>query len=149
MLKCPFCHFENEDGALFCEQCKSDLAGVAAAGGASDIAVAQVVEAMPIQGPGGDVPVAAVVEATPVVAEADLVAVAEPVAEMHPAALPAEPITPTSPLPAEPAPTAPEPAAAAPAAAPPAAAPAAAPPAAQGAPIPADAQVRLLVLRGL
>ncbi len=27
MLKCPFCHFENEDGALFCEQCKSDLAG--------------------------------------------------------------------------------------------------------------------------
>src|SRR5438128_1906221 len=25
MLKCPFCHFENEDGALFCEQCKSDL----------------------------------------------------------------------------------------------------------------------------
>jgi hypothetical protein len=27
MLKCPFCHFENEDGALFCEQCKSDVAG--------------------------------------------------------------------------------------------------------------------------
>ena len=25
MVKCPFCHFENEDGALFCEQCKSDL----------------------------------------------------------------------------------------------------------------------------
>ena len=25
MLKCPFCHFDNEDGALFCEQCKSDL----------------------------------------------------------------------------------------------------------------------------
>jgi hypothetical protein len=25
MLKCPFCHFENEDGALFCDQCKSDL----------------------------------------------------------------------------------------------------------------------------
>jgi hypothetical protein len=28
MVKCPFCHYENEDGALFCEQCKSDLAGV-------------------------------------------------------------------------------------------------------------------------
>jgi hypothetical protein len=28
MIKCPFCHFDNEDGALFCEQCKSDLAGV-------------------------------------------------------------------------------------------------------------------------
>jgi hypothetical protein len=26
MLQCPFCHFDNEDGALFCEQCKSDLA---------------------------------------------------------------------------------------------------------------------------
>ena len=25
MSKCPFCHFENESGALFCEQCKSDL----------------------------------------------------------------------------------------------------------------------------
>jgi hypothetical protein len=30
MVKCPFCHYENEDGALFCEQCKSDLAGVEA-----------------------------------------------------------------------------------------------------------------------
>lgn len=28
MIVCPFCGFENEDGALFCEQCKSDLAGV-------------------------------------------------------------------------------------------------------------------------
>jgi hypothetical protein len=25
MMKCPFCNFENEDGVLFCEQCKSDL----------------------------------------------------------------------------------------------------------------------------
>ena len=30
MVQCPFCHYNNEDGALFCEQCKSDLAGVAA-----------------------------------------------------------------------------------------------------------------------
>ena len=28
MVKCPFCGFENEDGALFCEQCKSDLSSV-------------------------------------------------------------------------------------------------------------------------
>jgi len=28
MIKCPFCAFENEDGALFCEQCKSDLSGI-------------------------------------------------------------------------------------------------------------------------
>ena len=32
MVKCPFCHFENEDGALFCEQCKSDLGLAEAAG---------------------------------------------------------------------------------------------------------------------
>ena len=25
MMKCPFCQYDNEDGALFCEQCKSDL----------------------------------------------------------------------------------------------------------------------------
>ena len=31
MTKCPFCHFDNEDGALFCEQCKSDLTSVAPA----------------------------------------------------------------------------------------------------------------------
>jgi hypothetical protein len=29
MIKCPFCHFDNEDGALFCERCTSDLSGVA------------------------------------------------------------------------------------------------------------------------
>ena len=28
MSKCPYCHFENEAGALFCEQCKSDLGWV-------------------------------------------------------------------------------------------------------------------------
>jgi len=28
MVKCPFCGFENEDGVLFCEQCKSDLSSV-------------------------------------------------------------------------------------------------------------------------
>jgi hypothetical protein len=31
MVKCPFCQFDNEDGALFCEQCKSDLGSVQAA----------------------------------------------------------------------------------------------------------------------
>ena len=24
-IKCPFCGFENVDGALFCQQCKSDV----------------------------------------------------------------------------------------------------------------------------
>lgn len=32
MLKCPFCQFDNEEGALFCDQCKSDLASAEAPG---------------------------------------------------------------------------------------------------------------------
>jgi hypothetical protein len=42
MLKCPFCHFENEDGALFCEQCKSDLAGAESAVAAPPMATPAV-----------------------------------------------------------------------------------------------------------
>ncbi len=38
-MKCPFCQFDNEDGALFCEQCKSDL------GVAEPVAVGQAAEA--------------------------------------------------------------------------------------------------------
>ncbi len=30
MVKCPFCGFANEEGALFCEQCKSDISSVPA-----------------------------------------------------------------------------------------------------------------------
>src|SRR5947209_467120 len=60
-VKCPFCSFNNEDGALFCEQCKSDISGVAAApAGASPSAMPEaapmavveevaVAEVMPIQ----------------------------------------------------------------------------------------------------
>jgi len=59
MIRCPFCHFDNEDGALFCEQCKSDLAGA--------IPVAQA-EAAPGQHP--HIPAA-----TPLFAEA----VSEPI----------------------------------------------------------------------
>jgi hypothetical protein len=42
MIKCPVCQFDNEDGALFCDHCKSDLGttepsaeGAAAAGSAT------------------------------------------------------------------------------------------------------------------
>jgi hypothetical protein len=94
MVKCPFCHFDNEDGALFCEQCKSDLAGVVTA----EVAVAQVVEAMPVGGQ-GEVPMAAVVEASAIVAEAAVVAMPEvapatPVEsiEAAPPYVPAEPV---------------------------------------------------------
>jgi len=54
MLKCPFCHFDNEDGALFCEQCKSDLAGVEsvtpplAGPGAAAAPPAEVIESVPV-----------------------------------------------------------------------------------------------------
>jgi pSer/pThr/pTyr-binding forkhead associated (FHA) protein len=78
MLKCPFCGFDNEDGALFCEQCKSDLGGVAAAAPA---------EAVPMA---ADI---AFAEAAPVVAEA-----APAFAEAAPAA--------PAPAPAAPAPAA-------------------------------------------
>jgi FHA domain len=52
MVKCPFCQFNNEDGALFCEQCKSDLSAVEpvgppaakASGGHEGIPVAAVLE---------------------------------------------------------------------------------------------------------
>jgi hypothetical protein len=46
MLKCPFCHFENEDGALFCEQCKSDLAGAEPAAAAPAVPVLEVPNAL-------------------------------------------------------------------------------------------------------
>jgi pSer/pThr/pTyr-binding forkhead associated (FHA) protein len=44
-VTCPFCQFQNEDGALFCEQCKSDLSAVPA--GAPADAAAAVAGAAP------------------------------------------------------------------------------------------------------
>ena len=51
MVQCPFCHYNNEDGALFCEQCKSDLAGVAVTVEAAAVAVEAMpmAEAMPVE----------------------------------------------------------------------------------------------------
>jgi hypothetical protein len=51
MVKCPFCGFDNEDGALFCEQCKSDLSAVPTAPAAEAVPMAQVVEAVPVVAP--------------------------------------------------------------------------------------------------
>src|SRR5438128_1558626 len=48
MITCPFCHFENEDGALFCEQCKSDLAGVVPAPAAVPVAETIPIGATPV-----------------------------------------------------------------------------------------------------
>jgi hypothetical protein len=141
MLKCPFCHYDNEDGALFCEQCKSDLTGVEQPATATAVPVAaEVVETIPLA------PIAEAVVAEAVVAEAApmaeaVVAEATPVEEAPPpppAPPPAPPPVAAAPAPAEAPPLAPAPAPAPAAAAPPAAAPT----------IPAGAEPRLLVLRG-
>jgi hypothetical protein len=154
MLKCPFCHFDNEEGALFCEQCKSDLGAVAA-----PVAHAQPVEGIPkaeplMAEPYEAIPLAAAevipfaaepmpAEPLPAVPLAEAVPVEmPPTAQTQPAQ--AHPLAETHPAPAHPAPTpTPVEAASAPA---PTAVPAAAPPV--GAVLPPGSQPRLLVLRG-
>src|SRR5437660_472513 len=109
MVKCPFCHYDNEDGALFCEQCKSDLAS-------AEPAKAAVVQAIPAATPIEAIPFAGAVEAAPESAHVMEATVAEavplggmPGAESTiPMATPMEaapPVTPASAVPA--APTAP------------------------------------------
>jgi hypothetical protein len=156
MLRCPFCHFDNEDGALFCEQCKSDLAGVEAPAVpvAETIPVAAVVESAPIAEvvdlPAGAVigePVAEIVEASSPLMETVPVApiVPAPAPVVEPAPAPEPPLAVAPPAPPPPAPPAPPPAPPAIATAP---APAPAAPAVEAGELPAGAQPRLLVLRG-
>lgn len=99
MVKCPFCGFDNEDGALFCEQCKSDLSAVPAAP-AAEVPVAQVVEAVPVAeaAPIAEAvpPMAQVVEAAPAEMAPVAAAVATPVEEA-PAAAPASEAAPAAP----------------------------------------------------
>jgi hypothetical protein len=67
MIKCPVCHFDNEEGALFCDHCKSDLA---TAGGTvwpstNDSPAFPETEAAnphPVEAPESAMPVAAVAE---------------------------------------------------------------------------------------
>lgn len=164
MTICPFCHFNNEDGALFCEQCKSDLTGaVPVAVPASAIPVA---EAMPVEAELVNAePFPMVAEAMPMLAEAiPEMPSAEPViAEAMPVLAEAVPVAavPLEPLPAaiveaipaagpvaEAAPSAPPPVAASAQAAPTPPPVGAAAPAAGGA-LPAGAQPKLIVLRGV
>jgi hypothetical protein len=167
MVKCPFCHYDNEDGALFCEQCKSDLAGAETAmpiEATVPVAAAEIVETVPLVSVPEGTPIveaavigeSAVAEAVPLVEAmpADAVPVevvetiplasevmVEPVAPVEPPPVPAAPPPPAAP--AEAAAPQPLPVAPAPPPAPAIAAPSA------GAPLPADAQPRLVVLRGL
>jgi pSer/pThr/pTyr-binding forkhead associated (FHA) protein len=123
MMKCPFCGFENEEGALFCEQCKSDL-GVAEPatppGTPESVPVAAVLEET--------IPMAQAVPASPGPGNEPTIPVAE--------VLSAQPVEP----PPAAVPPAPAPAQAAPAAA--------QAPAAPAAPLPAGAQPKLVVIRG-
>lgn len=109
MTSCPFCNFKNEDGAIFCEQCKSDLSS-------ADVALAIPMEdAIPMADAVPEIPVAEpfsfeeVAQAIPVeevpsalafpdvppeipsatpIAEAVPVAIPEPIAEAVPVAIP-------------------------------------------------------------
>jgi hypothetical protein len=168
MVKCPFCHFDNEDGALFCEQCKSDL-GVPEPAMATPVMAAELVsEAATIPFPvdpvqfisdsaptaqpmlEGAIPVAALVSTEPFVAPMAEMAPDAPSplspSEMESSFAPEAPVAPEAAAPQ--APTVTEPAAATmPASAILASAGIAA--AAADAPaLPSEAQPRLLVLRG-
>jgi hypothetical protein len=145
MITCPYCQFHNEDGALFCEQCKSDL------GAAEAVVVSQPVEAsVPAAEPVHESPpVAAAVDepAPPVAAIAvegmavsEAVAVAEsaPVATPVAEATPAPDVLETLAVPSESA----VPSNGESVSAPPAAAPA------EAEPLPADAKPKLVVIRG-
>jgi hypothetical protein len=165
MIRCPFCHFDNEDGALYCDQCKSDLASVAPTTpvpAVPVVAVPVVAEAVPVLAEPIDVvPMAVeavpvdlgtpvvpalsldpVHEATPVVVEA-LPVEAVPVEAVPVEALPveAEPIevVPVMATPVVATPVVPTPV-------PPPVTPMAAP---ASTVLPAGAQPRLLVMRGV
>jgi hypothetical protein len=148
MVKCPFCHYDNEDGALFCEQCKSDLASVEPALTAEPIeatvpiAAAEIIETVPLVSvPEGAPIIEAAIVSESAVAEAVPLVEATPPAEVVPLEA-VETIPLASEVVATPAPPPPAPAA-------PPAAPVAAAPVAPAAALPPDAQPRLIVLRGL
>jgi hypothetical protein len=157
MVKCPFCGFSNEDGALFCEQCKSDISNVAPAPSVPPVPPpTPMPESVP---PAAEAPImAAIVEEAPVVAE--VVPIEEPVVAIveEPVVEVAAVVVETPPPVVAEAPPAPPPAppvveAVAAAAVVSTPAPAATTPpaakAAAGAPIPVGAQVKLVVQRGL
>jgi hypothetical protein len=92
MIQCPFCGYNNEDGSLFCEQCKSELPETLAAG--------SPVEKPVSSGPpiGFATPAA---EAIPAAEPLPGVAIAEavPAAQISPAGVPtAEPAAPAMPI---------------------------------------------------
>jgi hypothetical protein len=166
VVKCPFCGFSNEEGALFCEQCKSDISNVAPTTGTppsgspptpmpETIAPAEVipmveVEEAPVMAAivEEEVPVVEVVEETPVAA-----LVEETPVPADPAEMPVAPPLPFMPA-GEAAQADPNAVETAPPVEVPAAVPAPAstpvrPAASAGTPIAPGAAVKLVVQRGL
>jgi FHA domain len=160
-MKCPFCGFSNEEGAMFCEQCKSDMSTAAPPSPADptpmpeSLPAADLIPMAQIE----EVPMVAIVEEVAAVdttpAPADVLEVLEvveptPVVPLAPQADP-EPVVEAPPPPAAAAPAPPAAASAPPPPAPPPPAPAARAPAATAAPvpIPAGAEPKLVVVRGL
>jgi hypothetical protein len=104
MVKCPFCSFDNEDGALFCEQCKSDLGAgppVAMPMPAPEVVTAPLIAetvplaaaAAPLAAAAAEIPVAAPValaESPPAAPEAAPVVATLAAPEAAPPAAPAE-----------------------------------------------------------
>lgn len=145
MVKCPFCQFDNEDGALFCEQCKSDLGGATPmkVGGAEAPLAAVLAE------PGANsIPLAAIAEAAPVMESPLALAEAIPVAPVSEGVFPAAVVeahaapdltlSPAPPPVAEPVPVMADPMTAA----------VAEPVAAEPAAVSSDAKPKLVVIRG-
>ena len=171
MVKCPFCSFANEDGALFCEQCKSDISNVAPAPASPSPAPTPMPDSFPSAVMEEDAPVmAAILEDEPVVAEVAPVVEVTPVEVVAVEAIAVEAVEPSAEKsaavveeaahvaeapPPEPPPAAPVPltpavaAVAADAVNTPELAPAAGKPAAAGAPIPPGSTPKLVVQRGL
>ncbi|MCC6420691.1 MAG: hypothetical protein IT429_20830, partial [Gemmataceae bacterium] len=95
MVKCPFCQFDNEEGALFCEQCKSDLASVAPAAPppppvaesppiAAVMPLDEMIPLAPMVEPEG-IPVVPLEETVPMAVEMAAVVEAEPFSLAEPA----------------------------------------------------------------
>jgi hypothetical protein len=170
VVKCPFCGFANEEGALFCEQCKSDISNVAptphtpsgppptpmpgtippaeyfpaAAVEETPMMAALVEEDIPVVAIVDDPPVAAIVEEPPVAAIVEEPPVVAIVEEAPPAAA----IVEEPPAPPPPPPMMAPDIAAVDAAPPPVSTPAKSVAGAQ-IPIPIGAAVKLVVQRGL
>lgn len=89
MVKCPFCQFDNEDGVLFCEQCKSDLGGMAEP---ASMPMAEPVAAAGLAEPMTEPMEAAPIEAVPEPDATAPMAFAEPVVSAPPVEEPATPV---------------------------------------------------------